>query len=98
MQSFLANTKGLLTLGDFHAWLFATHLCYAVERQACLSFEFTFGETCLLHVNLLASSLSFWSRLSLACRRRMTWMPRPWRLTDYGAECGTEKTPKSLQH
>lgn len=36
MQSFLANTKGLLTFGDFHAWLFATHLCYAVERQACM--------------------------------------------------------------
>ena len=40
MQSFLVNTKGLRTLGDFHAWLFATHLCYAVERQACMSLIF----------------------------------------------------------
>ena len=40
VQSFLTNTKGLLTLGDFHAWLFDTHLCYAVERQACTSLIF----------------------------------------------------------
>jgi hypothetical protein len=28
------NTAGLETVQQFHAWLFATHLCYSVARQA----------------------------------------------------------------
>ncbi|KAK9846555.1 hypothetical protein WJX81_006513 [Elliptochloris bilobata] len=31
--SFLEATRKLHTLADFHAWLFQTHLCYAVARQ-----------------------------------------------------------------
>lgn len=33
IASWHANTAGMTSLADLHAWLYATHLCYSVSRQ-----------------------------------------------------------------
>ena len=34
LQGFQKATSKLETLAEFHSWLYDTHLCYAVARQA----------------------------------------------------------------